>query len=130
APDTAPGAASLPTSSAEPGGAPRDDPGNRGNPGNSSNSGNSGNSEAYAAGQPSVDEERHEPGGVTAGAQESAPAPEDSRPVPVVAPHAGAAPFEIDEVEALPDGVDDEHEGASDFVPVARPGHQGRGHRA
>ena len=46
---------------------------------------------------------------------------EDSQPVPVVAADPDASPFEIDEVEALPDeadGVLDLHEGASDFVPV------------
>ncbi|MFM6850265.1 MAG: phosphotransferase [Terrabacter sp.] len=84
----------------------------------------------YAVAQPSrVDgSPRHDD--VTAERHEPAPASEDSRPVPVVAPHAGAAPFEIDEVEALPDGVADLHEGASDFVPVARPRHPDVGHRA
>ena len=48
---------------------------------------------------------------------------EESQPVPLIAPHAGASPFEIDEVEALPDGVGDQHEGASEFVPVTRPRH-------
>ncbi|NUQ33280.1 MAG: hypothetical protein HOP99_10825, partial [Dermatophilaceae bacterium] len=75
-------------------------------------------------------DEPDDPEDDTDGGHEPLPVAQDSQPVPVVAPHAGAAPFEIDEVEALPDGVDDEHEGASDFVPVARPGHQGRGHRA
>ena len=51
---------------------------------------------------------------------------EDSQPVPVVATDADASPFEIDEVEALPDdadGVLDLHEGASDFVPVTSADH-------
>ncbi|MGO4603279.1 phosphotransferase [Terrabacter sp. 2YAF2] len=51
---------------------------------------------------------------------------EDSQPVPVVAADPDASPFEIDEVEALPedaDGVLDLHEGASDFVPVPKPDH-------
>ena len=58
---------------------------------------------------------------------------EDSQPVPVVAADAEASPFEIDEVEALPDeaeGVLDLHEGASDFVPVTsadRPHHESNG---
>jgi macrolide phosphotransferase len=58
---------------------------------------------------------------------------EDSQPVPVVAADADASPFEIDEVEALPDeadGVLDLHEGASDFVPVTsadRPHHESNG---
>jgi macrolide phosphotransferase len=54
---------------------------------------------------------------------------EESRPVPLMAAHADASTFEIDEVEALPedtDGVLDLHEGASDFVPVEHP----PGHRA
>jgi hypothetical protein len=41
--------------------------------------------------------------------------------VPLVAADSDASPFEIDEVEALPeeaDGVLDLHEGASDFVRV------------
>ncbi len=45
----------------------------------------------------------------------------DSHAVPVMPGQADASPFEIDEVEALPehsDGVLDLHEGASDFVPV------------
>ena len=53
-----------------------------------------------------------------------AEAVEDSQPVPVVAPTPTRRPFEIDEVEALPeeaDGVLDLHEGASDFVPVDPP---------
>ena len=62
-----------------------------------------------------------------------AEAVEDSQPVPVVAADADASPFEIDEVEALPDeadGVLDLHEGASDFVPVTsadRPHHESNG---
>ncbi|GAA2492554.1 phosphotransferase [Terrabacter carboxydivorans] len=54
---------------------------------------------------------------------------EDSQPVPVVAPDSDASPFEIDEVEALPEetsGVLDLHEGASDFIPVT--GHDHPGH--
>ncbi|GGM91980.1 hypothetical protein GCM10009721_17120 [Terrabacter tumescens] len=52
---------------------------------------------------------------------------EESQPVPVVAVDSDASPFEIDEVEALPeqaDGVLDLHEGASDFIPVTGHGHQ------
>ena len=56
--------------------------------------------------------------------QQDARESEQSQPVPVVAPDAGAAPFEIDEVEALPDGVLDLHEGASDFVPVDHAEHR------
>jgi hypothetical protein len=44
-----------------------------------------------------------------------------------VAVDSDASPFEIDEVEALPeqaDGVLDLHEGASDFIPVTGHGHQ------
>jgi hypothetical protein len=51
---------------------------------------------------------------------------EESQPVPVVAADPDASPFEIDEVEALPEGADgvlDLHEGASDFVPVPKPDH-------
>jgi macrolide phosphotransferase len=57
--------------------------------------------------------------------------PEASRPVPLVAPDGEGSPFEIDEVEALPedvDGVLDLHEGASDFVPVAPHHHDRRSH--
>jgi len=57
---------------------------------------------------------------------EQPPGAEQSQPVPLVAPDADATAFEIDEVEALPDGVLDLHEGASDFVPVTtsdQPGH-------
>lgn len=53
----------------------------------------------------------------------------ESQPVPVVAPDTDASPFEIDEVEALPedgDAVLDLHEGASGFVPVHRSGHPRR----
>lgn len=59
---------------------------------------------------------------------------EDSQPVPLVAADSDASPFEIDEVEALPeeaDGVLDLHEGASDFVPVEhRPGHRAHDDRS
>jgi len=51
---------------------------------------------------------------------------EDSQPVPVVAADPDSSPFEIDEVEALPDdadGVLDLHEGASAFVPVTSTEH-------
>jgi hypothetical protein len=44
--------------------------------------------------------------------------------MPIVAAGAGAATFEIDEVEPLPDedaGLLDLHEGASDFIPVEHP---------
>jgi hypothetical protein len=54
--------------------------------------------------------------------------PEDSGPVPVVASDGDGSPFEIDEVEALPEDIDsvfDLHEGASDFVPVT-PRHHDR----
>jgi hypothetical protein len=67
------------------------------------------------------------------GQPQHAEAVEDSQPVPVVAADADASPFEIDEVEALPDeadGVLDLHEGASDFVPVTsadRPHHESNG---
>jgi hypothetical protein len=50
------------------------------------------------------------------------PARDPARSVPVVASDGDVSPFEIDEVEALPeeaDGVLDLHEGASDFVPVS-----------
>jgi aminoglycoside phosphotransferase (APT) family kinase protein len=66
-------------------------------------------------------------GGAPSG--EAWPEPEQSQPVPLVAPDGGASPFEIDEVEALPDGVVDQHEGASDFVAVAHPEHRGDGHQ-
>lgn len=58
-------------------------------------------------------------------ADEPARQPEESQPVPVVAPGSDASAFEIDEVEALPEdegAVLDLHEGASGFVPVTRPG--------
>jgi len=61
-------------------------------------------------------------------ADEPARQPEESQPVPVVAPGSEASAFEIDEVEALPEdegAVLDLHEGASGFVPVTPPG-QGR----
>lgn len=64
-------------------------------------------------------------------ADPSAGQPENSGPVPLVASDGDGSPFEIDEVEALPedvDGVLDLHEGASDFVPVAPHHHDRRTH--
>lgn len=91
--------------------------------------------EAHAASPPQSTDEA--PAEVTAdGAGEVTGEPpartgavEDSQPVPVVSADSDASPFEIDEVEALPeesDGVLDLHEGASDFVPVTGHDHASR----
>lgn len=95
--------------------------------------GATGNPSAYAvpSSQPSpqTGESRETPGvreAPDSHADQPVPHPEESQPVPVVAPDAEASPFEIDEVEALPEdaaAVLDLHEGASGFVPVNRPGH-------
>ncbi|WP_374970194.1 phosphotransferase [Terrabacter sp. BE26] len=69
----------------------------------------------------------HRTGSTAGTATEEEPRPaEESQPVPLVAPGADASTFEIDEVEALPQGdaVLDLHEGASGFVPVGRPDDQ------
>jgi hypothetical protein len=70
-----------------------------------------------------IEPRRHGATAVTQAKTSSAPGSqlEESQPVPVVETGADASPFEIDEVEALPEqveGVLDLHEGASDFVPV------------
>ncbi|GAB3877426.1 phosphotransferase [Terrabacter terrigena] len=53
----------------------------------------------------------------------AAPGASAAEPTPLVAPDAGASPFEIDEVEALPDDDGDLHDGASDVVPLVRHEH-------
>ncbi|GAA1967001.1 hypothetical protein GCM10009817_03610 [Terrabacter lapilli] len=75
--------------------------------------------DVHPVGEPATD------GTAEGSADEPARQPEESQPVPVVAPGSEASAFEIDEVEALPEdegAVLDLHEGASGFVPVTPPG--------